>query len=81
MRKLELHWQILIAIILAAIVGGWVFNTQTATGVEPTLGGVRFVAIFEYIGTMFLNALKITAKKKAFIDTQLKRDGKVRPVR
>ncbi|MDJ0907471.1 MAG: dicarboxylate/amino acid:cation symporter [Woeseiaceae bacterium] len=59
MRKLELHWQILIAIILAAIVGGWVFNTQTATGVEPTIGGVRFVAIFNYIGTMFLNALKM----------------------
>ncbi|NIS89192.1 MAG: cation:dicarboxylase symporter family transporter [Woeseiaceae bacterium] len=59
MRKLELHWQILIAIILAAIVGGWVFNTQAATGVEPSIAGVRFVAIFGYIGTIFLNALKM----------------------
>jgi Na+/H+-dicarboxylate symporter len=59
MRKLELHWQILIAIILAAIVGGWVFNTVETTGVEPALAGVRFTSIFQYIGTMFLNALKM----------------------
>ena len=47
MRKLELHWQILIAIILAAIVGGWVFNSVEATGVEPALAGVRFTSIFQ----------------------------------
>ena len=59
MRKLELHWQILIAIILAGLVGGWVFNSHEATGVEPTIAGVQFVTIFNYIGTMFLNALKM----------------------
>jgi len=59
MRKLELHWQILIAIILAGIIGGIVFNSFDATGVEPTLFGVRYVAIFDYIGTIFLNALKM----------------------
>jgi proton glutamate symport protein len=59
MPKLELHWQILIAIILAAIVGGIVFNNFEATGVEPTLFGVRYLAIFDYIGTIFLNALKM----------------------
>ncbi len=59
MPKLELHWQILIAIILAAIVGGIVFNSFEATGVEPTLFGVRYLAIFDYIGTIFLNALKM----------------------
>ena len=59
MKKLELHWQILIAIIVAAIIGGLVFNAQTATGVDPTLLGVKYVSIFEYIGEIFLNALKM----------------------
>jgi Na+/H+-dicarboxylate symporter len=59
MPKLELHWQILIAIILAAIVGGIIFNGYEATGVEQTLFGVRYLAIFDYIGTIFLNALKM----------------------
>ena len=59
MSKLELHWQILIAIILAAIVGGFVFNSFESTGVEPTLFGIRYLAIFDYIGTIFLNALKM----------------------
>lgn len=59
MRKLELHWQILIAIVVAAIVGGYVYNVQQATGVDPTIAGVKFLSIFEYIGTMFLNALKM----------------------
>ena len=57
MPKLELHWQILIAIILAGIVGGIIFNVYEATGVEQTLFGVRYLAIFDYIGTIFLNAL------------------------
>ncbi len=59
MRKLELHWQILIAIILAGLVGGYVFNVQAETGVDPTIFGVKFLAIFEYVGTMFLNALRM----------------------
>ena len=54
MRKLELHWQILIAIVVAAIVGGYVFNAQAASGVEPTIFGVGYVAIFEYVGTMII---------------------------
>ena len=59
MPKLELHWQILIAIILAGIVGGFVFNAFEASGTDPTLFGIRYLAIFEYIGTIFLNALKM----------------------
>jgi len=59
MRKLELHWQILIAIVVAAVVGGIVFNAHAATGAEPALFGVRYVAIFAYIGEIFLNALKM----------------------
>jgi len=59
MRKLELHWQILIAIVIAAIIGGYVHNAQAGTGIDPTIFGIRYVAIFEYVGTMFLNALKM----------------------
>jgi Na+/H+-dicarboxylate symporter len=59
MRKLELHWQILIAIIFAAIVGGYVHNVQLSTGVDPTIAGIKFLSIFEYVGTIFLNALKM----------------------
>lgn len=59
MRKLELHWQILIAIIVAGIVGGYVYNVQQSTGVDPTIAGIKFISIFEYVGTIFLNALKM----------------------
>ncbi|MGI9225249.1 MAG: dicarboxylate/amino acid:cation symporter [Woeseiaceae bacterium] len=59
MPKLELHWQILIAIILAGIVGGIIFNAYEATGVDQTLFGLRYLTIFDYIGTIFLNALKM----------------------
>ena len=60
MTKLELHWQIFIAIVLAAIVGGIVFNSTETTGVEPMLfDRVRYLAIFDYIGEIFLNALKM----------------------
>ncbi len=58
MRKLALHWQILIAIVLAAIVGSIVkqFTTETVT---PSLLGVSYVSMFDYVGSIFLNALKM----------------------
>ena len=59
MRKLELHWQILIAIVLAAAVGGFVFNSQSSTGIDPTVFGIKYISIFAYIGELFLNALKM----------------------
>jgi Na+/H+-dicarboxylate symporter len=59
MRKLELHWQILIAIVLAGVVGGFVFNAKSATGVDPTLFGIKYLSVFDYVGTIFLNALKM----------------------
>jgi proton glutamate symport protein len=52
MTKLKLHWQILIALVLAVIAG-----TLAGTGAE--LLGVRFYAVFDFIGTLFLNALKM----------------------
>ena len=50
--KLALHWQILIALVLAAIMG-------TLTGTEGTILGVHWIAIYTFLGTLFLNALKM----------------------
>ncbi|UQB43290.1 dicarboxylate/amino acid:cation symporter [Thiomicrospira microaerophila] len=50
--KLALHWQILIALVLAAIMG-------SATGVTGTILGISWIAIYDFIGTLFLNALKM----------------------
>lgn len=48
--RLALHWQILIALFLAAVMGSW-------TGSEGTLLGIQWLAIYSFIGTLFLNAL------------------------
>ena len=50
--KLALHWQILIALVLAAIMGA-------TTGTEGTIFGIHWLAIYTFIGTLFLNALKM----------------------
>ncbi len=52
MGKLKLHWQMLIAIIAATIVGLW-------SGANSELLGVALYDIFNFIGTLFLNALKM----------------------
>ena len=52
MIKIQLHWQILIAIILAFICG-------QLTGTELSIFGVTFYAMYDFIGTMFLNALRM----------------------
>jgi Na+/H+-dicarboxylate symporter len=59
MRKLALHWQILIAIVLAFIAGLWIFSIKESTGTQPGVFGIEFVTMFNYIGTLFLNALKM----------------------
>jgi len=56
--KLALHWQILIAIVLAAIVGS-IVKHYTTDAVTPALLGVSYVSMFEFVGTIFLNALKM----------------------
>ncbi len=58
MRKLALHWQILIAIGLAALAGYFV-NSATTDDFAPGLFGIPFVSMFAYIGEIFLNALKM----------------------
>lgn len=52
MLKLKLHWQILIALLLAVIVGSLFSN-------ESSLLGISLLSILSFIGTMFLNALKM----------------------
>jgi len=50
MLKMKLHWQILIALLLAVIAG-------SLAGMESMLFGVRLYAVFDFIGSLFLNAL------------------------
>jgi len=52
MTKLALHWQILIAIVLAVIVG-------TLTGTTTTIGPLNLTELYDFLGTLFLNALKM----------------------
>jgi Na+/H+-dicarboxylate symporter len=52
MNKLALHWQILIAIGFAVLAG-------KLSGTEGELWGVTFYACYAFIGTLFLNALKM----------------------
>lgn len=52
MMKLKLHWQILIALALAVIAG-------TLSGTDGSLFGITFYSIYQFVGTLFLNALKM----------------------
>src|SRR5690606_1015559 len=52
MKKLALHWQILIALVLAAVAG-------MLTGTEAGLFGVPFFRMYDFVGTLFINALKM----------------------
>ncbi len=50
--RIQLHWQILIALILAVLAG-------LAVGPETEWLGVSVVGAFGFVGTLFLNALKM----------------------
>lgn len=52
LTRLALHWQILIALILAVIAG-------QLSGTEAGIAGVSFYAVYDFLGTLFLNALKM----------------------
>ncbi len=50
--RLKLHWQILIALVLAILAG-------ILAGRDASLLGITFLSMFAFIGTLFLNALKM----------------------
>lgn len=52
MLKLKLHWQILIALVLAVIAG-------LLAGQHGAIFGVTFYSLFDFFGTLFMNALKM----------------------
>ncbi|HUH37854.1 MAG TPA: cation:dicarboxylase symporter family transporter, partial [Spongiibacteraceae bacterium] len=52
MLRLALHWQILIAIVLATVCGLWF-------GEDGQLLDVELIAVYRFLGTLFLNALKM----------------------
>ncbi|HID50177.1 MAG TPA: cation:dicarboxylase symporter family transporter, partial [Chromatiales bacterium] len=52
MLKLKLHWQILIALGLAVLAG-------ILTAPDSGLFGIRYYDVYNFIGTAFLNALKM----------------------
>ncbi|MEM8685548.1 MAG: dicarboxylate/amino acid:cation symporter [Pseudomonadota bacterium] len=58
MPKLALHTQIFIALALAVLFG-YLVNINTTDVSQPGLLGVSFISMFDYIGTIFLNALKM----------------------
>jgi Na+/H+-dicarboxylate symporter len=50
--KLKLHWQILIALVLAVLAG-------YLSGTEGKLLGIELYAVYVFIGALFMNALKM----------------------
>ncbi len=50
--SLQLHWQIVIALILAVFAG-------ILSGEQASLFGVTFYSVYDFIGSLFLNALKM----------------------
>ncbi|MFV2058980.1 MAG: dicarboxylate/amino acid:cation symporter [Thiohalomonadales bacterium] len=52
MPHLKLHWQILIALGLAVVAG-------TLTGTDASIFGLTFYSVYVFVGTLFLNALKM----------------------
>lgn len=50
--RLALHWQIVIAIVLA-VAAGWV------AGEHGALFGLPWLTVFDFLGSLFLNALKM----------------------
>jgi len=52
MKRVPLHFQIFIALVLAVLCGLW-------AGTTAHIGSVTVVDMFDFVGTLFLNALKM----------------------
>lgn len=59
--SLQLHWQILIALLFAALIGFFSHGPEALQFIskDSAIGGVTFLSVFEFIGKIFLNALKM----------------------
>jgi proton glutamate symport protein len=49
--KLAIHWKILIALVLGAIAGYW--------STDASIAGVSLASVYDFVGQLFLNALKM----------------------
>ena len=63
MPKLKLHWQIIIALVLAVFVG-WL------TGEDASIFGVTFYSIFEFVGKISYNFKLVIRAEISRIDIQ-----------
>lgn len=52
MSRMKLHWQVVSALLLAVLAG-------LATTPESRLSGISALAVYAFLGTLFLNALKM----------------------
>ncbi len=59
MKKLKLHWQILIALLLAVGTGVVIHGLAARQGLPPTEAGGTWLAVCRFLGTLFFNALKM----------------------
>ena len=50
--QLPLHWQILIALVFAVLAG-------SITGTDAGFLGITYFQVYEFLGALFLNALKM----------------------
>jgi proton glutamate symport protein len=50
--SLKLHWQIFIALVLA-VFAGWL------SGADAEIFGIQLLAVYSFLGTLFMNALKM----------------------
>ena len=50
--SIKLHWQIIVALVLA-VIAGWL------SGSDAEIFGIRYLAVYTFLGTLFMNALKM----------------------
>jgi proton glutamate symport protein len=58
MKKIALHWQVLMALFLAVLAGVLVRHFEVQ-GRSVAILGITAIGAFDFVGTLFLNALKM----------------------
>lgn len=59
--SMQLHWQIMLALVMAAVIGIFSHGPEAIQFLsqDTAIGNVTLLSIFEFIGKIFLNALKM----------------------